>query len=325
MGKNPTQEKQLELAIEHLALSYEYVFQRQEMTLSELAFFLDDLQMEYGRITDESQRRAAPESNFKNYRKQLRKSEFSVDYDYRGLGFSGLDNMEKVSRMCAFYVGRFCINFEQDAHEIFIKNISQNGQYPLRPIWYLVLIKYAVKFRLPFFFTYHKMNSSDISDRKIIPYALAMRENYIDLIGKDNDGLDKQFIISRIKKIKTDLYQAWNDYQANLYEGRKSEFHYNEYLSTPEGSFQREAKTYRLRLFVHSYDHFCHTYNIDHHIVAEQSESEYDVDIEFKSVNHRLVRMIVFNYGKYCRLLAPPDEADKYRSLIYEQYKHYEA
>lgn len=314
--KKLSAEEQLIFAMEELAIGRELIIKKKKrLSASALAGFICDLQSLEGET--KRSKSSEPERTVRNYRKQFDAFNIPVSVDFQMKIIDNYeDNFKVIKKICKLYLQRICINYDDGALTRFIKNIPDIGD----SLYYLVAIKYSILFGFPLEFEYQKLGSGELSRRIVIPYGIAVRGNFLNIVGRDHkDNRDKQFILSRFTNLYTDLYDSYK-----MIKGKritKKNFNYSEYLASSEGKFKRKPVKYRIKLLENSFDHFTHTYSFDYKII--EKESEENAVIEIESVDRIYIMMIIFSYGKKCKLLDPESEVRKFKEHLSELMKWY--
>ncbi len=299
-------EQQLILAIEELAFGRKYVIREKKMTGEELGAAI--YEMYFG---PDNPRPGSPERNFRNYRKQFPAFGLDVAMDLQMAKISGFENnRDVIKKICRFYLNRFSIFYNDFPLERLIRTALDPGGIP----YMLASINYGIRYRLPLDFTYHKMNSKKKDRRRVYPYAMTVRGDYLNVVAMDAaDRRIKQFILSRITEFHTDIIDVFTRKEETA-APHLSPFDYDAYLQSEDGSFFRQKIRYTIELLAHSFDHFCHSYDFPYTVIEKKGTTK--TVIELASVDFHGVYQMLFNYGQFCRLLGPEEAIQEYRQLL---------
>jgi hypothetical protein len=316
-----SREEQILLSIEEFALCREYLIVRKKAkTKGEINEFLYALQK--GEASAEME--TDPESlrkNLDNYRKRFHELFISsprpLKVNWQMKIVENYDTSpENMARLSSLYLKKHCIHYDEKAMLRFIENIPDPGS----ALYYLVAARYAAKFGLELEIEYAKRSDKRTGLRQVLPIGFAARNGYLDLIALDlADGKRKQFIMSLISRLHTDLYRAF--YRSNQKSGVSSHFDYARYLDSPEGRFGRTAKEYRIQVLEFSFNHFKHSYDFKFKVAEQNSPA--DVIVVFRSSEFEKVQRMVFDYGRYCKMLSPLDEVEFFSKKVSELSKIY--
>lgn len=153
------------------------------------------------------------------------------------------------------------------------------------------------------------------SRRRVIPYALNIRGEYINLIAYDTrDGLTKQFIINCISELD------WNFYSEFIYSQDKSKFNLNEYENSELGNFYREEVEYKLQFSEFSFRHFTNRYDLNYENLEKLNQN---IICKIKTTDWYAIQKILFQYNIYIKLLAPQEKVAEFQWNIKSLQDHY--
>ena len=314
--KNLSRHEQLILGIEQLALARKLVFVKEGINSIRLIEIQDIRQIEDTNDTSQEDK-DIPERKYNHYRKILQE-EFGVVLNFKkGLIQNFEEDLDKIILICATYLKTISNRYSEIPLKLFVKSRAsiEINEKKADSISYLVAFKYAIKFGLKLEFTYSKFMTKEISLHRVIPYALNIRGEYIDLIAFDTgDGLTKQFILNCISNLN------WNFYSEFIKLKDKSKFNLVEYEKSELGNFYREEVEYKLEFSEFSFRHFTNTYDLDIEILEMINQK---IICKLKTTDWHLVQKILFQYNLYIKLLAPQDKVEEFQGNIKSLQKHY--
>lgn len=253
------------------------------------------------------------ETSMKGYRNRL-KEEFQFYVNFQS-GFAdfgaSLTRTEKVKRilpLASYYLHGVLPSHSDEGLLLLLKNISTKDPLkgtvpadPLLALYYVIAFRMASLCGITVDFVYREVMGKTESSRRVVPLAVVWRAPYINLIARDKkDGKIKQFVMSSILSIKSDL---WSDFFKVL-TGKTIEresFDYEAYKKDPEYHFLRSIKKYTFRMTGHTFHHFRHSWNLNWELIEEKSHTEHIVSIT--SDDWRMMMNLLFNYGFYIELI----------------------
>jgi hypothetical protein len=315
--KNLTRQEQLILGIEQLGLARKLVFVKEGINSIRLIEILEQMQVENPNdlfLED----REIPERKYNNYRKILQE-EFGVILNFKkGWVQNFEEDLDKIIKICSTYFQTICHRQNDISIKLFVKNRASQEikETYADALSYLVAFKYAIRFGLKLEFKYSKFMNQEISRRRVIPYALSIQNEYIDLIAYDvNDGIIKQFIINCISELN------WNFYSEFIQFKNKSKFNLEEYKKSDLGNFYREKVDYKISFSEFSFRHFVNTYDIDYEILENIDQK---VFCRVSTSDWHLIQKILFQYNLYAKLLSPLLKVQEFQWMIQSLQKIYE-
>jgi len=310
---NLSREEQIRHGIEQLAIAWKYVHQNENrMKVKEFGNFIAELNY----LNPDDPESAVPASDINRHFRNIRilvENKFDIMINLQQSQVTWNPGREdKVYPIVEYYLKSFGDNYDANAVHLLLKNISytdsdetfyKKGQkLPGLALYYLVVFNFAIKFRIPLRFNFRELMGTKTSERYVLPLSLACRNGYVDLIGVDLNEEKKpikQFILSCIEGLGSDLYDEFQKAKKRGFN-KPVEFDYDDYKKTAEYHFQRPMHEYTVQMFAHTYNHFCHSYLIDHEIV--EKKNDYDITVKFKNSDWRTVSQILMNYAGYISL-----------------------
>ena len=326
-----SREKQIQHGIEQLAFSWEYIYQRNKF-LNGKKFV--DFMSELTYIDPDDENSSIPPEDkvklFSGYRNVMQEEFQSINIAIQqGEVTWSPEDVNLVFPIAERYLKSIADHYDATALQLLLKNISytksestfyQKGQkLPGLALYYMVVFRYAVKFRIPVRFIYREVMGEKSSERYIMPLSLACRNGYVDLVGVDLNEPQhgtKQFILSCIEGLGTDFYEEFNRSRDNGF-AKPAEFDYDEYKKTAEYRFRKPLRDYRIQMWGHTYHHFCHSYLIDHKVVEHKSDK--NITVQFQSSDWRSVAGILINYAGFSKLISDVEVNSGKDSIVAEE------
>jgi len=312
--KNLSREEQIQIGLEYVALAFEYCIHRRgnknRRSLGDVIELLEDMRnpayLHSGHALSEKGEAFDDPVSYEDrkYRMYMKKIQtivpgFAADFQ-RGI-VQKFKEKKHQKQFCAFYFKELCFAYNDDALELYVRNLADVSQ----ALFQAVAIKYSILHKLRLIFEYTSIDGSIQSRREVIPLAVTARRQYLDLIALEvrrdaSERIIKQFALSGVGMIESDLFESF--YDPNRGES-EIQFDLDEYdANNPAARFGRKKVRFRLLLRDNSFQHFRQSYPLDYKLLRREGDS---VEVELHTHDHRLVYSIVFDYGERCQLLEP--------------------
>ncbi len=329
-----TKEEQILAGLEYLTLGKKLVIQDKKINQTQLFYLLEELNSrsheeeifseEKEKFLDEKysihlEKKSNNEAEkfrkkYEGYKKLLYdKFQISIDLQKRIVSNFHDRNFKNICNVCSFYLSKLSVFVSEESIQLFVKNLPK----PSDALYYLVFLKYAVRFQWQITFRYQKIMGKE-NTRKVRAYSIAMKNGYLSFIGEDSDGEIKSFILSSIVKIETDFFKILNQPQTT----EKEIFNIENFESkNPSAVFYREKVIYEIEMAPNTFQHFKQTYNFDYKIY---SETEKKVTIQIETTDFFKISHLLFDYGTFCKLIRPEEKVKSFQEKIQDIKRHYD-
>ena len=321
--------EQMLRAIEFLALGSHYILNESSQirkNFDEIAGFLEHLSR--GFEEKEEREPEALQRRYRSYLRILEKLALPIRADFRERYISGLKDTQALSQLLRIYLKDCVEDYNDAAVQNYYRKAPQSPTEALSldKLYKLVVLKYAIKYGLPLNFSYKKLFSLKEKSVRVLPLAFSCRLGHFNLIARDHETeLDKHFVAGRILKIKDDFYSLfYREMSRTQYEGApKTAFDLQNYYKTTEGNLGWPKKNYVLEIPSEEVlDHFQQRYARGFQKLEVRKAGE-RYHIRFESHDEIFVMRLLFFYGKYARLLAPPETVQSFKQRLKDIQNHY--
>ncbi|MCC5816060.1 MAG: WYL domain-containing protein [Leptospira sp.] len=304
--------------------------QKLPMKAGELYLFLDELHSANGRkndtLSDDTEifSRATKNETKTELTEKLRKryepylKEFSKKYEIpvsfqdKYLDANYEEKPMTIIKICRDYLQDFVHSYSDEALELVVRNWQPNGDV----LYFFVLCRYAIQRKVVLEFDYEKVMGGEKKRRRVIPYLIVILEYKLSLIAKDlRDGETKSFLISKIKNVQSDLRQII----ISEPEDDAEEFDYTRFRKEdPNARFQKEKVVYEIEIAKQNLDFLRHTENILFKELEKSVSTKGWKVIQLETHRERDLFDLLFNYGKYARLVSPKNAVEKFKQELDE-------
>lgn len=336
MRANLSKEQQLVLGVEFLGLGYKYCVcgDRElisynnrnivKMSSDELAELLDSLN---GIESSETDKRL--ESTSRKYRLYLNEVKSLGVKIEAELGRRKLKGFEdSILNLCRFYAKTYCYEYSDEAIKIFIKNRKSKSvrDNPYYSLYYLILVRYAIKHKLPIKFEYHNYNDyKKIKNRIVLPLGMSCKASHFFLFGVDLEtGETKRFLYSCINEMYTDLEEAFSFPDHDLLRNFKKPKNIEAFLSEEYSSEAlNEAIDFKIEFYGDSYRRLLKTYNFEKIQEIESNRDEGKRVLLIRSKNVESIYSMLFAIGSSCKLVEPKIWVNQYQNKLKSIQRQY--
>jgi hypothetical protein len=296
LSNNLDRRAQLVSAIEYSVIGWYHLIHKksQGRRADELINIINDLLIIEEGIPEEDSKmdslKRISATSMKNYRNHL-KDEFGLYIDFqkecahfnkKGCIKLQADNPENTADLlralrpvASYYLHSVLPSHSDEAAQILLKNISELNEEgkvvsasPLLALYYIIAFRHAARCGIQTEFKYREIMGRETTSRRVIPLAVVRRAPYINLIAKDKkDNKIKQFVLSSIQSLSTDLWDKWITLASGTAE--REPFDYEAYKKDPEYRFLRSIKSYTFKMTGFTFYHFRFSWNLDWELIQE--------------------------------------------------------
>ncbi|MCW7467647.1 WYL domain-containing protein [Leptospira levettii] len=205
-----------------------------------------------------------------------------------------------------------------DALQLVLRNWKDKIAFPT----FLIVVRYAIKFKLPIVFQYNKVMWFRQEPRRVYPRAITLMDGKLGLISYDTkDKQTKSFILSRIQNPELDFYPELSSYLNN--EMELPNFDLIDYLNNnPNAKFQKKEVIYTIWMTKNNLDYFLHSINLPCKVIKEDKNTNSAI-VEIKTYNEYLIFDMLFNYQRYAKLIGPKEAVSAFRDKLHDLTQFY--
>lgn len=290
-GRHLDGQEQLIAGIEIIALASYYIAKKSKaMNWTDLARFVNELLFPMDDV------KALSDRQLQNYR-SIVEDKYNLNANFAGGRVDGLDDLERMHRIASDYLRTFCRNYDDDALRKLLRYRKDTDPITFPETLFLIFfLRNAARFSLQIEMDFDKIMGKVVESRRVVPVAFVCRTGYLDLIAEDaKDKKIKQFMVSGIRRIKTDFVQAFRRRPS-----QKKPFDPEKYKNTKEFHFQQEPVKVEIEMRGQSFKHFLQTYLYEYEVIAKDAAVRLRI-----TGSERDMLNLVFNYGPFCTVLGP--------------------